>query len=229
MQQIKSSFSNELPLIIGISGGSGSGKTFFANDLMTALGPELCSLVLQDNFYYDQSKNFDFDGGSVNFDHPSAIEFSLLADRLSALKAGKSVEIPVYDFATHQRLSQTLNLPSRPIVLVDGILILHSKLVRNFLDISIFFNTPEELRYSRRLERDTKERGRTPEGVRNQFLNQVKPMHDQFVKPSMEFADWIVNEHGDYHLTLKAVLNLCKEALGSYETNSLQLPLESRP
>lgn len=184
------------PFLIGVAGGSGSGKTYFARALQQALGTENCALVYQDNFYIDQSKRFDHDGGSVNFDHPDAIDFKLLSEQLTVLKQGYPVEIPIYDFATHSRKRETLSVEPLPVILVDGILIFHSEIVCDLFDDRVFFDTPEDLRFSRRLERDVKERGRTPEGVRNQFLKQVKPMHDQFVEPSKKKARAVVGDGG---------------------------------
>ncbi len=196
--------------LIGVAGGSGSGKTYFAQDLMRILGTERTVLVLQDNFYLDQSARFDFDGGSVNFDHPDSIEFSLLAHHLKMLKQGKSTEIPTYDFATHSRKTETLLIKSAPIVIVDGILILHIPEVRELFDQTIFFDTHEDLRFSRRLDRDVRERGRTSDGVKEQFLRQVKPMHDQFVEPSKAHAQRIVCDEKEYDSILKYYISLLK-------------------
>ena len=191
------------PYLLGVAGGSGSGKTFFARALRQQLGAHVCELVYQDNFYIDQSARFDRDGGSVNFDHPDAIDFALLASCLSELKSGKPTTIPQYDFVTHSRPTDGIEVEARPVVLVDGILIFHSPAVRDLFDERIFFDTPEEIRYRRRLERDVKERGRKPEGVRTQFLKQVKPMHDQFVEPSKKFASRVICDQGDFSLALK--------------------------
>lgn len=185
-----------------MAGGSGSGKTYFARALAAALG-DRCSLVYQDNFYIDQSRRFDVDGGAVNFDHPDAIDFALLAEKLRGLKDGLGVEIPIYDFVTHSRRAETLRIDPRPVVVVDGILLFHSPAVRALFDDRVFFDTPEDLRFQRRLERDVKERGRTPEGVRAQFYKQVKPMHDQFVQPSRTFAHTVVCDLGEYDAALK--------------------------
>lgn len=189
----------EAPYIIGVAGGSGSGKTFFARELQKILGDALCTILYQDNYYIDQSHRFDGDGGSVNFDHPDSLDFALLAKGLADLKAGKSIKVPIYDFATHSRKVETLDCHPKKIILVDGILILDSKLVREELDEAVFFDTPEELRFTRRLERDVHERGRTAEGVKKQFDLQVKPMHNQFVEPSKSYAQTIVKDFGDYH------------------------------
>ncbi len=181
--------------IIGISGGSGSGKTFVANILAQKLGAENCLLIEQDSYYFDQSQHFDHDGGSVNFDHPNAIDFDLLAEHLNKLKEGKDIEIPVYDFATHKRLNKVVPANPKKVVIVDGILILHHEHVRKHFNESLFVFTPETVRFERRLNRDVIERGRTKEGVVQQFEKQVKPMHDKYVEPCKEFATLV--GHGD--------------------------------
>lgn len=198
---------------MGVAGGSGSGKTFFAQALIKKLGLENCQLVYQDNFYIDQSHRFDFDGGSVNFDHPESIDFQLLAQCLEQLKSGQDTDIPIYDFVTHRRQTQNLHLKGKKVVIVDGILIFHSEPVRRLLDELVFFDTPEELRFQRRIHRDVKERGRTPEGVRQQFLNQVKPMHDLFVEPSKSFASRVVREQGDFESVLQEYVAKMKTVL----------------
>ena len=201
------------PYVIGVAGGSGSGKTYFAKALKLEFeknyGQGACEIVFQDNFYRDQSKHFDRDGGTVNFDHPDSIDFLLLAEHVKKLKSGLSTEIPIYDFSTHTRKNETLLIQPTKIIIVDGILIFHSEIVRCLFDDLIFFETPEELRYTRRLERDVKERGRSVTGVQEQFFKQVKPMHDRYVEPSMVFAKIIVKDFGDFNDFLEAYcLNL---------------------
>jgi len=184
--------------ILGVAGGSGSGKTYFAKALTEALG-EHATIVYQDNFYIDQSHRFDHDGGSVNFDHPESLDLKLLAKCLSELKSGKATNIPIYDFKTHSRMKEELPVAATKIIIVDGILIFHPDYLREQFDEMVFFDTPESLRFERRLERDVVERGRTPEGVKAQFLKQVKPMHDEFVEPSKVHAHTIIKDLGDYH------------------------------
>lgn len=190
--------------IVGVAGGSGSGKTHFALELQKQLGPTNCTIIYQDNYYIDQSHRFDGDGGSVNFDHPSSLDFTLLAQDLKKLRQGSDVQIPTYDFVTHTRRKETIHCTPTKIILVDGILILNSHEVRAELDEAIFFDTPEELRYSRRLHRDVHERGRTPEGVKKQFELQVRPMHNQYVEPSKNFANTVIKDLGEYSDALKA-------------------------
>lgn len=206
---------NNKPFILGVAGGSGSGKTYFAQALKNALGDQ-ATIVYQDNFYIDQSSRFDHDGGSVNFDHPESLDLRLLAQCLSELRSGKTTHVPIYDFKTHSRLEECLIVKPTRIVIVDGILIFHPDYLRQQFDEMVFFDTPEELRFARRLERDVKERGRTPEGVEAQFLKQVKPMHDAFVEPSKAFAQTIVKDLGEYH-----------ESFDSYKRKLLRLTLEA--
>jgi uridine kinase len=211
--QVTASIKQNKPFILGIAGGSGSGKTYFARALHQAIGPQNSSIIYQDNFYIDQSHRFDHDGGSVNFDHPDSLDFPLLAKCLAELKRGERTELPIYDFVTHTRKKETESLHPVPIIIVDGILIFHPESVRAQFDQLIFFDTPEHLRYERRLKRDVSERGRTPEGVRNQFLKQVKPMHDEFVDPSSIYAHKVVRDLGDYEGILKETLDLCRSVL----------------
>lgn len=193
--------------ILGVCGGSGSGKTFFANALRNKLGNSIADIVYQDNFYFDQSAKFDFDGGSVNFDHPDAIDADLLAQSILKIKSGSVADIPIYDFSLHKRKQEVIRMNPKRLIIVDGILIFHYPQVRQLFDDLIFFETSEELRFSRRLERDVLERGRTPEGVKNQFIKQVKPMHDQFVEPSKAFAKYVVKDIGHYEDTLEHFFN----------------------
>jgi uridine kinase len=184
--------------LLGVSGGSGSGKTYFAQALQAELGRDACEVISQDNYYHDQSHRFDHDGGSVNFDHPDSIDFDLLSSHLAALKRGEAVDVPIYDFVTHSRRSETLRVNPKPVIIIDGILIFHPRSVREKFDDLIYFDTSEELRFQRRLERDTKERGREPQGVRRQFFNQVKPMHDLFVEPCKAHTTCVVRENENY-------------------------------
>lgn len=196
------------PLIVGVAGGSGSGKTTFVKRLAQELGPDLCTIVGQDSYYIDQSHKFDGDGGSVNFDHPDSLEFSLMAKHLKLLKENQPIEVPIYDFPTHKRLEKVIHLAPKPIVLVDGILILSQPDVVQELDEAIFIDCDENLRYERRLKRDVEERGRTPLGVFRQFHNQVKPMHDQFVEPSKKEATLIVTQANFQKELMKMALKL---------------------
>jgi uridine kinase len=194
------------PIVVGIAGGSGSGKTTFGRLLAARLGPERSAILSQDAYYRDLHEYFDGDGGSVNFDHPESLEFELLADHLDRLKTGHTVRVPRYDFATHRRLAETVDFAPRPVLIVDGILLLSQESVRARLDVAIFIETAEPVRFTRRLARDVAERGRTADGVRQQFARQVKPMHDLFVAPSKRFADRVISGETDFGPALDALV-----------------------
>jgi uridine kinase len=180
-------------LVIGVAGGSGSGKTTFARQLQANLGDHFCGILPQDSYYRDMHEYFDRDGGRVNFDHPEAIEYELLARHLKSLKRGEDIDVPTYDLSTHRRQDETRLFKCSPVVIVDGTLLLTQSEVRSLIDIACFIDTGEELRFQRRLYRDVHERGRTPDGVRDQFYNHVKPMHDLFVAPSRKFANRLIS------------------------------------
>lgn len=180
-------------MVIGVAGGSGSGKTTLADQLCEVLAAQGAVILGQDHYYIDQSQRFDGDGGSVNFDHPSAIDSALLAQHIVALSQGKTIEVPRYDFSTHKRLPETVTMHAAPWIIVEGTMIFHWSEVRNAIDYKLFISVDEKTRYSRRLYRDTHERGRSPEGVLKQFTTQVKPMHDAYVDPSAVWAQRVIS------------------------------------
>jgi len=200
---------NWQPLIVGISGGSGSGKTTFARRVQQELGESLCGIISQDSYYRDLHEEFDSDGGRVNFDHPGSLEFDLLRRHLLDLKDHREIWIPSYDFVSHRRGAEARLFPVRPVVLVDGILLLSQDLLRPLFDFTIFIETREEVRFERRLIRDVRERGRAPAGVREQFLNHVKPMHDLYVEPSRRFADRVISGEADFAPEIVAFCSAC--------------------
>lgn len=181
--------------VIAIVGGSGSGKTTLAKKLKRFFEAEGCLILGQDNYYLDQSHRFDRDGGSVNFDHPESLEFSLLEKHLELLREGRDIEVPIYDFVTHRRSQYFERVPHRPYIFVDGTLLLSQKRLLPLLDESIFLEVDEETRFQRRLRRDVEERGRTPQGVKDQFFRQVKIMHDEFVEPSKQNSTFLLGSN----------------------------------
>ncbi len=193
--------------IIGVAGGSGSGKTTFAKMLMGHLGPERAVILLQDSYYIDRSKQFHGDG-SLNFDHPNVIDWTLMIQHLQDLRAGRAVEVPIYDFATHSRKSETVRVQPKEFVVVDGILIFSPPGLREIFDRRIFIDTAEPVRFARRLHRDVEERGRTPEGVRVQYDTTVRPMHDEFVEPTKTLAHDVISGESPFDRILQ---ELCSE------------------
>ena len=182
------------PLIIGVAGGSGSGKTTIAEAVVDAVGPELIALIQHDAYYRDL-KHIDFEERTkVNFDHPDSLETELLIAHLADLRAGTAIDRPVYDFSNHVRTDESVRVESEIVVLVEGILVLAEPELRKLFDLKIYIDTDPDLRLLRRLQRDLVERGRTVESVMNQYLTTVRPMHLQFVEPSKRYADIIVPE-----------------------------------
>ena len=173
--------------IIAVSGGSCSGKTTMVNKLYSLLGEENCSVVFQDSYYLGLSS-------ITNYDHIDAIDFPLMHDHLVKLKNGIAIDMPCYDFATHRRKSETIRLEPKPIILVDGILILASDLLHGNFDLKVFVECDEEIRRERRVTRDVAERGREYDETLNQFNTQVVPAHNQFVEPSKKHADYIAKQ-----------------------------------
>ena len=192
--------------IIAITGGSGSGKTTASKMLQNLLGSENCKIISQDNYYQDQSNSFQGDG-SVNFDSPEAIDFALMHSHLSAVSEGKSIQTPLYDFVTHSRKKETnLFIPTQYII-VDGTLVLFDEKLRKLFDTVFFLDIPEEIRFARRLKRDVEERGRTPEGVRTQFYNLVKPMHDLYVDPVKIHANYIAHNDNEVKIFVEKLVS----------------------
>ena len=193
------------PVTIGVAGGTGSGKTTVARAILQRIGSERIVHLEQDEYYRDLSHLPMEERRKVNFDHPDALETDLFVAHLAQLQAGQPVESPICDFATYTRLARTRRLEPRPVILVEGILILAEKSVRERLDIKVFVDTDADLRFIRRLMRDTAQRGRTPESVVQQYLATVRPMHLEFVEPSKRYADIIIPEGGFNRVALDLV------------------------
>jgi uridine kinase len=184
------------PLVIGIAGGSGSGKTTVAQEILNRVGPERIAYLPHDAYYKDLSGLPPVQRAEVNFDHPNSLDNDLLMSHVEQLKAHKPAKLPVYDFSTHSRTSQSLLIAPRNVIIVEGILIFAEPELRRLFDVKIFVDTDSDLRFIRRLQRDISERGRTTESVIHQYLKTVRPMHLEFVEPSKRYADIIIPEGG---------------------------------
>ncbi len=181
-------------MIIGIAGGSGSGKTTIAAAVVESVGSDRVVFIQHDAYYRDLA-HLEFEQRiQTNFDHPDSLETELLIEHLRMLREGHAIERPVYDFSNHVRTTETLRVEPEPVVIVEGILVLAEPKLRDMMDLRIYIDTDGDLRVLRRLQRDLVERGRSVETVVNQYLETVRPMHLQFVEPSKRYADIIVPE-----------------------------------
>ena len=184
------------PVVIGVAGGSGSGKTTVVEKIVASLGANQVSCIQHDSYYYDRSTIPPAERVHINYDHPDALETPLLVQHLEHLKAGQPVNIPVYDFATHSRTERTVVVHPRRVVILEGILILTDPDLRRLMDIMVFVDTDADIRILRRLDRDIRERGRDLDSVVDQYLESVRPMHLEFVEPSKRYAHLIIPEGG---------------------------------
>ena len=195
-----------MSILIGVAGGTGSGKTSFADELLRRLHPDRCITLAQDSYYKDGSALDPQARAAINYDHPDAFDTSLLIQDLRDLKAGRPVPHLTYDHSTYSRRVQPDPLSPRPVVLLEGILILAEEPLRRLMDIKLFIDTDADVRILRRLRRDLRERGRSFESVERQYLDSVRPMHLEFVEPSKRYADLIVPEGARNEVALDAVV-----------------------
>jgi uridine kinase len=193
-------------LVIGVAGGTGSGKTTIARKLVDALPRGSALIVEYDAYYRDRADLSPDQRAALNYDHPDALESELLAEHLRLLRAGQPVDAPIYDFRSHTRRTETRRVAPTPVVVVEGILTLAQPAVREQLDIKIFVDTDPDIRVFRRVRRDLEERGRTFASVREQYYRTVRPMHNQFVEPSKKWADLIIPEGGDNTVALEILV-----------------------
>jgi len=184
------------PLIIGVAGGTGSGKSTVARNILDLAGAGQVAHLCHDNYYFDHSNLTLEERSKVNYDHPDSLDNALFVEHLRALQKGQSIECPVYDFKTHARLSKTVTIMPHRVILVEGILIFASPEIRRLLDIRVFVDTDADIRFIRRLSRDINDRGRSPQAVIDQYLATVRPMHMEFVEPSKKYANIVVPEGG---------------------------------
>jgi uridine kinase len=194
--------------IIGIAGGTGSGKTTITAAIQASLGDERVTLVSHDSYYRDRSDLSAGERANLNFDHPESLETELLVQHLDLMVRGGPVDVPSYDFVEHRRRSETHRVYPRDVILVEGVLVLADEALRNRMSLCIYVETDDDIRFIRRLQRDVQQRGRSMQSVVAQYLNTVRPMHLQFVAPSRQFADVIVPEGG---YNVRAIDMICSQ------------------
>lgn len=192
--------------VIGICGGTGSGKTTITERLARALSGDGVVVLQQDHYYKDLSHLSAPERARCNFDHPSALDTALFVEHVHTLREGRAIERPVYDFTQHRRVPEKVKIEARPAILVEGILIFENEELRNLMDLKIFVDTDADIRFIRRLVRDVQERGRTLESVVEQYQKTVRPMHLEFVEPSKRYADIIIPEGGHNEVGVDLVL-----------------------
>ncbi len=201
-------------LVIGVAGGSGSGKTTVADEIVRRVGSDRVVVITHDRYYKDLSGVSAEQLLHHNFDHPEALETALMVEHVERLRSGRPAPVPVYDYTRHVRLPEAEWLQPRPIVLVEGILVLAEPDLRRLMDLRIFVDTDPDIRFIRRLDRDLRERGRTVESVVHQYLETVRPMHLEFVEPSKRWADVIIPEGGFNVAALDLVISHILQTLG---------------
>jgi uridine kinase len=200
-------------LVIGIAGGSGSGKSTVADALASALPTGTVAILRHDHYYRDRPDLTLEQRNRVNYDHPESLETDLLVSHLQHLKAGNAIEVPVYDFKVHRRMLETQRLEPAPVIIVEGILVFVDEHLRRELDIKIFVDTEADIRAIRRIRRDMKSRGRDFETVRKQYYETVRPMHVQFVEPSKRTADLIIPEGGENRVAIDVLVARLRAAV----------------
>lgn len=202
------------PVVIGVTGGSGSGKTTISNKIYSRLAGESVVMIPQDAYYNDQSAMTMAQRQAVNYDHPDSFDTDLLIRQLKALVAGQTIEQPVYDYTAYNRAQETVQIEPADVIIVEGVLLFVEPRLRDLLDIKVYVDTDDDLRFIRRMQRDVVERGRTVDSVVQQYLATVKPMYHQFVEPTKRYADIIIPEGGENRVgigmleaQIRAILN----------------------
>lgn len=208
------------PVTIGIAGGTGSGKTTVSSSIIEQVGRDKIAYIAHDSYYKDLRGLPSNQRKAINFDHPDSLDNELMTAHIQHLQSWNSIEMPIYDFRLHERLSETERIGAKPVILVEGILILALPTLRNLFDIKLFVDTDADVRLIRRLRRDIEERGRTVESVLNQYMLTVRPMHLEFVEPSKRYADVIIPEGGYNTIAISMITDRIKTMMAENKNNS---------
>ena len=187
--------SDSKPFVIGVAGGSGSGKSTVTRQVLASIGPGMTAVLIQDDYYCDQSHLSPEERRKTNYDHPDAFDWPLMVQHVQALRRGEAIEMPTYDFSQDNRSSKTVTVKPAPVIVIEGLFALFDAELRKMMSLKIFVDTAADVRFIRRLQRDISERGRSTESVINQYLETVRPMHKQFIEPTKRNAD-VILPHG---------------------------------
>lgn len=210
----------EKPIIIGITGGSGSGKTTIAHEIANQIeANDRIVIMTQDSYYKDNTGLPMSERQKINYDHPNAFDMPLLEAQLNQLLHRKPIEMPTYDFTEHTRSDKTVHINPADIIILEGILVLFNEEIRNLMDIKVYVDTDDDIRFIRRLERDMKERGRSLDSVINQYLTTVKPMYHQFIEPTKRYADIIIPEGGENNVAIDMLTTKVRSVLNRIHKN----------
>jgi len=207
----------DLPVVIGIAGGSGSGKTTVLQRIIRQFGADPIAVLDHDAYYQDLSHLSPEERAQFNFDHPDALETELMREHLDRLVEGEAIEKPVYDFTTHTRRDDTETVEPRPVIIIEGILVLAESMLEERMDIKIYVDTADDIRLMRRIRRDIQERGRSIEGILRQYERTVRPMHLEFVEPSKRAADIIIPRGGHNRVAIQMVMSRIQDLLPGVE------------
>ncbi|MBI3658427.1 MAG: uridine kinase [Acidobacteria bacterium] len=206
-----------MPLIIGLCGGTGSGKTTMADEILRQIGPDRALILHQDSYYRERSDLPLNARAQINFDHPDAFDWPLLMEHVRQLREGLAIDQPAYNFHTHNRMAETARINPQEIIIIEGILIFENGELRSMMDIKIFVDTDPDVRFIRRLQRDTRERGRSLESVIEQYMETVRHMHLEFVEPSKRYADIIFPEGGRNKIAIDVMISRINSLFQSTE------------
>ncbi|MDN4035899.1 uridine kinase [Massilia sp. YIM B02443] len=207
------------PFVIGVAGGSGSGKSTVSKQVLASFGDEMVSVVMQDDYYRDQTHLTLEERRKQNYDHPNAFDWPLLVQHIQALRNGETIQMPEYDFTVSNRTGKTIPVKPAPVIVIEGLFVLYDADLRDMMSLKIFVDTAPDVRFIRRMQRDITERGRTVESITNQYLDTVRPMHKQFIEPTKRHAD-VILPHGANYPAVDVITTKVASVIGQLKRRS---------